>query len=146
MLKERDKLEELIKDVAYDFRFAADYLAIDDNRKKVLQELGKQTYKEIEAKRLNPDTAKDDLRKANSIFAKDFFDGLWDLSYKMEEVSESEDLAYDNATKRLSILCREFEESMIHKIEKEIEDASVKYACHRTLYELMRHIYEKARI
>jgi len=146
---ERERINEMLEDISGQLFNISDYPAITDYQRMV----EKRLYSRINAalEEMNEEEARDiiaDIEEARDIFLFDFFEEMYKLAEKIEEISEKE-----KSLKMLAITLEEAYQEAIHlywsfgntlyaEIFKSIKSEKLKDACFKLLDELLDYLTE----
>jgi len=146
---EKERINEMLEDISGQLFNISDYPAITDYQRMV----EKRLYSRINAalEEMNEEEARDiiaDIEEARDIFLFDFFEEMYKLAEKIEEISEKE-----KSLKMLAITLEEAYQEAIHlywsfgntlyaEIFKSIKSEKLKDACFKLLDELLDYLTE----
>jgi len=146
---ERERINEMLEDISGQLYNISDYPAITDYQTMVEKMLFSRINAALEE--MNEEEIEDiiaDIEEARDIFLFDFFEEMYKLAEKIEEISEKE-----KSLKMLAITLEEAYQEAIHlywsfgntlyaEIFKSIKSEKLKDACFKLLDELLDYLTE----
>jgi len=146
---ERERINEMLEDISGQLFNISDYPAITDYQTMVEKMLFSRINAALEE--MNEEEIEDiiaDIEEARDIFLFDFFEEMYKLAEKIEEISEKE-----KSLKMLAITLEEAYQEAIHlywsfgdtlyaEIFKNIKSEKLKDACFKLLDELLDYLTE----
>ena len=140
---ERERINEMLEDISGQLYNISDYPAITDYQTMVEKKL----YSRINAalEEMDEEEIEDiiaDKEEARDIFLFDFFEEMYKLAEKIEEISEKENITLEEAYQEAIHLYWSFGNTLYAEIFKNIKSEKLKDACFKLLDELLDYLTE----
>lgn len=141
---ERERINEMLEDISGQLYNISDYPAITDYQtmvEKMLYSRINVALEEMNEEEIE-DIIADKEEEARDIFLLDFFEEMYKLAEKIEEISEKENITLEEAYQEAIHLYWSFGDTLYAEIFKNIKSEKLKDACFKLLDELLDYLTE----
>lgn len=142
---ERERINEMLEDISGQLYNISDYPAITDYLtmvEKMLYSRINVALEEMNEEEIEDIIADKEEEEARDIFLFDFFEEMYKLAEKIEEISEKENITLEEAYQEAIHLYWSFGDTLYAEIFKNIKSEKLKDACFKLLDELLDYLTE----